>query len=191
MTNSDLQALKDELSIKCKNGVDFISAATIIWLLIGGIWSLSYTSYDKSVLTFIIGGLLLPVALGFSKIYKTQWKIPNNPLSPLGLWLNFAQLFYFPFLVFILIKSPEYFVMTYAIITGAHFFPYAWFYDEIAYAITAGIIAIGSLVLGLFLEPSQMYLLPLIMSLALGLLVTILYASAQRKSKARGVIQED
>lgn len=188
MTNLDMQALKDELSIKCKNGVDFISAATVVWLLIGGIWSFSYTAYDKSVLTFIVGGILLPLALGFSKIYKTQWIVPDNPLSPLGLWLNFAQLFYFPFLVFILIKSPDYFVMTYAIITGAHFFPYAWFYDEMSYAFAAATIAVGSLALGFLLEPSQMYLLPLLVSLTLGLLATILYTSSQRKSKTKGAI---
>lgn len=189
MTNSEMQALKDELSIKCKNGVDFITAATIVWFLIGMIWTLSYTAYDKSVLTFIIGGVLLPLAFGLSKVYKTQWKIPENPLSPLGLWLNFAQLFYFPFLVFILIKSPEYFVMTYAIITGAHFFPYAWFYDEKAFSIAAGVIAIGSMALGLTLSSGQMYLLPLLVSVALGLLAVALYLSAQRKTKTKEVPQ--
>ena len=30
--------------------------------------------------------------------------------------------------------------MSYVIITGAHFFPYAWLYDEIVYAIFAGMI---------------------------------------------------
>ena len=70
-----------------------------------------------------------------------------------GLWLNFAQLFYFPFLVFILLAYPEYFIMTYAIITGAHFFPYAWYYKSAPYAIMAGIISVGAMVLGLFLSP--------------------------------------
>ena len=60
------------------------------------------------------------------------------------MWLNLAQLFYFPFLFFILRDNPTYFVMTYVIITGAHFFPYAWFYDEIGYAIFAGIISVGA-----------------------------------------------
>lgn len=70
MMNLDLQVLKDEFLIKCKNGVDFISVVMIIWLLIGGIWSFFYIFYDKSVLIFIIGGLLLLVVLGFLKIYK-------------------------------------------------------------------------------------------------------------------------
>ena len=89
--------------------------------------------HDKS--TFIVGSLMLPFAFLLSKFLDTYG---CNPLQPLGLWLNFAQLFYFPFLVFILIKNPTYFVMVYVIITGAHFFPYAWFYNEKAFAIMAG-----------------------------------------------------
>ena len=123
-----LDKLRDDLSLKARNGIDFTLSATLIWLLVAFIWSLSIDSYNKSVLVFMVSSLLLPTALGLSKILKTQWKIEGNPLQPLGLWLNFAQLFYFPFLIFVLIKMPDYFVMTYAIITGAHLFPYAWFY---------------------------------------------------------------
>lgn len=129
---SNLSKLKLEIQLKAKNGIDFILAAAITWLVIFLFWKFSANnSYDKSVLTFIFGAMLLPLALGFSKILKTNWKIAGNELQPLGLWLNFAQLIYFPFLVFILIKHPDYFIMAYAIITGAHLFPYAWFYDEI------------------------------------------------------------
>jgi len=84
---------------------------------------LPFSSYDKSIFTFIIGSLMLPLALLISKFTKAEWSIKDNPLQPLALWLNLSQLFYFPFLVFILLQQPDYFVMTYVIITGAHFFP--------------------------------------------------------------------
>ena len=95
-----------------------------------------------------MGPLLLPLAWVLSKVLCTTWTLPHNPLQPLGLWLNFAQLLYFPFLIFIYSKYPEYFVMTYGIITGAHFFPYAWFYNTRAYAVLAGVIAVGCLLIG-------------------------------------------
>ena len=38
--------------------------------------------------------------------------------------------------------------MALAIITGAHFFPYAWFYQTKAYAVMAGLISIGSAYIG-------------------------------------------
>ncbi len=127
ITKDNLDALRIELSTKSKNGLDFTLSACIIWAAIAYLWTFPYTPYNKSILTFIVGSLMLPLALFFSKLLKTIWTNKDNPLQPLGLWLNFAQLFYFPFLIFTLIKMPEYFVMVYVIITGAHFFPYAWF----------------------------------------------------------------
>lgn len=183
MKQKDLKKLKLDISIEAKNGVDFIIAACIVWLIITFVWTLGYSSYDKSILTFIVGALLLPSAFLISKILKTNWTIKNNPLDPLGLWLNFAQLFYFPFLIFILIKNPDYFIMTYAIITGAHFFPYAWFFDEIGYAISAGIISVGALIIALSVETNGMYIVPLFTSATLLLLAIWIFVSHKKKLK--------
>lgn len=174
--------LRIELSVKLKNGLDFTLAASIIWLAIGFVWTLNTKSYDKSVLTFIVGGAMLPLALLISKIIKTTWTIKENPLQPLGLWLNFAQLFYFPFLIFVLIKSPDYFVMTYAIITGAHFFPYAWFYKTNLYAIFAGLISLGSLTIGLTVPTEKMYFIPFLMSVTLFVLTILLHFDSKKKT---------
>ena len=183
-----LQQLKLELAVKSKKGADFILAASIIWFGIAIIWSLSSPAYQKSVVTFIVGSALLPLAFILSKILKTNWKVKNNPLQPLGLWFNFAQLFYFPFLIFILLKSPDYFVMTYAIITGAHLFPYAWLYDEIMYAVTAGVISVITLILALNMPLSLMYFVPLSTALVLLFLFLWLIASLTKqkwKNKTR------
>lgn len=181
MNIADFQDLKAELSVKAKNGIDFILSAVIVWALIAAVWTFEIDAYNKSVLTFIVGGFMLPLALLMSKLFKTQWKIPDNPIQPLGLWLNFAQLFYFPFLIFMLIKMPSHFVMTYAIITGAHLFPYAWFYNQKVYAFMAGIISISSLVLGLALDVSEMFYLPLMVSVCLGVLALFLFVFSRQK----------
>ena len=179
------EKLKLEIQLQAKNGIDFIFAAAITWFGVFLIWKFTHSaSYDKSVLTFIWGAILIPLALVFSKILKTNWKIKENPLQPLGLWLNFAQLIYFPFLIFILIKYPDYFIMTYAIITGAHLFPYAWFYDEIGYAVAAVIISVGSMLIALFVTVNHIYYIPVFTSLALLLLgVWILIRFQKLKKK--------
>jgi len=187
MTHADLNRLKLDVSIKAKNGVDFITAASLIWLAVAFIWTLDYTSHNKSVLTFIVGGIMLPLAVMFSKVYKTQWNLKDNPLQPLGLWLNFAQLFYFPFLIFILLKSPDHFVMTYAIITGAHFFPYAWFYDEKIYAVMAGVISLGALLVTLLLPASSSYLIPLGTAICLIILGVVIFTSYRRKEAGESI----
>ncbi len=170
MEQKSLAKLKKEIQFQAKNGIDFILSAGILWLAISYIWALDYTSYNRSILTFMIGGIMLPLAFGLSKIIGTNWKVKDNPLQPLGLWLNFAQLIYFPFLIFILIKYPDYFIMAYAIITGAHLFPYAWFYDEIGYAVCAVIISMGTLLITLNVELEKMWTVPLFTSIILFLL---------------------
>lgn len=181
ISKENLDKLKIELSVRAKNGIDFILSAAMVWLVIAYVWSLNFKAYDKSILVFIAGSLMLPLAFLFSKLFKTNWTIKTNPLQPLGLWLNFAQLFYFPFLILTLIKMPAYFVMVYAIITGAHFFPYAWFYKTNYYAIFAGIISVGSLILGLVLPENQHFILPICVGVSLLILFVLLYADSRRK----------
>lgn len=181
MKQIDFEKLHLEISVKAKNGIDFIISASLIWFVISFVWTLKLSSYDKSVLTFIVGGLMLPLAFLMSKLLKTQWKISENPLQPLGLWLNFAQIFYFPFLIFIMIRFPDYFLMTYAIITGAHLFPYAWYYKVGSYAFCAGIISIGALFFGLFMPIEKMYLIGVFMGFMLTILANMIYASLLNK----------
>jgi hypothetical protein len=185
MKNQDLKNMKLELAINAKSGVDFILSAGIVWFAIYFIWAMDFGSYDKSVLTFMVGAILLPLASGLSKLLKTNWKVKNNPLQPLGLWLNFAQLIYFPILIFILIKFPDYFIMTYAIITGAHLFPYAWFYDEMGYAVTAIILSVGSLLMTMNMDPETMWAIPLFTSIAFFLFAIWLFMNLKKISYQR------
>jgi hypothetical protein len=184
MTNDSLAKLRIDLSVKSKNGLDFTLSAGIVWIIISWVWTLNFKSYDKSVFTFIIGALMMPLAFVLSKLFKTTWTNKDNPLQPLGLWLNFSQLFYFPFLIFSLIKFPDYFVMVYVIITGGHFFPYAWFYKTNLYATFAGIISLGAMTLGLILPVEKMYIIPVFMSLSLITLTILLYFDSKKKKSS-------
>ena len=177
MKNSDLITdLRNAISIEAKNGVEFICSASIVWLLITLIWTLDYASFERSVFTFYVGVLTIPLAFGISKIIKTSWKEKSNPLKPVGLWFNFAQLFYFPFLFFFVYHMPDYFIMAYAIITGAHFFPFSWFYRTKFYAIIGGAISVGSFLMAMFLPVDLVFLIPLSTSvLLLALAIALVY----------------
>ncbi|MEO0899797.1 MAG: hypothetical protein AAFY71_25520 [Bacteroidota bacterium] len=170
-----------DIAVKAKHGIDFIASATIIWIAITFVWTLPYSAYDRSVLSFIAGGPMIPLALLFSRIFKTRWNNPENPIASLGVWLNVAQLFYFPILVFMLIKFPDHFIMTYVIITGAHFFPYGWFYKEPAFSIMAAVIALGGMFLGLTVSTEQLFLIPLAMTIILAILLVWIYLSFKQK----------
>ncbi|WP_247235571.1 DUF7010 family protein [Telluribacter sp. SYSU D00476] len=139
---------REEIILLNKNGVNFLVAASICWLIITVIWYLPYSTVSRAYFTFYASMPMLPLAFLFSKVFGTSWKIPDNPLNDLGLWLNLAQLFYFPFIFIMLGQNPLYMPMALAIITGAHFFPYAWFYQSKGFAVMAGVIAIGTTLIG-------------------------------------------
>jgi len=174
VTEKELLALKLELSVKAKNGLDFIAAAGAVWALLAFVWTLPYPPQQKGLLMFCLGSLVLPLAWLVSNVFRTTWTLPHNPLPPLGRWLNFAQLFYFPLLAVIYAKQPVSFIMAYAIITGAHLFPYACFYHARAYAVLAGVMAGGSMVLGLRLNSHETYGIPVFMAGAFGVLGLLL-----------------
>ena len=176
--------LRLELSVKAKNGLDFILAATVVWVAIAYVWTLPYPPARLGFITFFVGAPMLPLAWLFSKLLRTTWTLPHNALQPLGLWLNFAQLFYFPFLFFIFGQHPAYFVMTYGIITGAHLFPYAWFYDALPYALAAGLISFGCLFIGVRSAGSAPYWVPVFVAGALLGLAVALYGSYRRRVAA-------
>lgn len=131
----------------------------------------------------MIGALMLPLAFLLSKVFKTTWAIKNNPLDSLGLWFNFSQLFYFPFLFFILFKMPDHFTMAYVIITGGHFFLYSWYYKNNLYASAAGVSTVGALILGLRLSSDNMFLIPLFFGLLLTILAILLYVDYKKKER--------
>ncbi|GGF00075.1 DUF7010 family protein [Hymenobacter cavernae] len=184
LLEEEFTALKLELSVKAKNGLDFIVAASMVWAVIAFVWTLPNSPTQNGFITFFVGATMLPLAWVLSKVFRTTWTITHNPLQPLGLWLNFAQLFYFPFLIFIYSKYPQHFIMTYGIITGAHFFPYAWFYNAKPFAVMAGVIPIGCLLIGLHTSGADLYLIPAFMTCALLLLVGLLLTSYRHNKKA-------
>ncbi len=180
----EFAALRLELSVKAKNGLDFIAAASLVWAAIALVWAGPGSAAHKGFVTFFVGALTLPLAWGFSKVFRTTWALPHNPIQPLGLWLNFAQLFYFPFLIFIYGSHPAYFIMTYGIITGAHFFPYAWFYDAPPFAVMAGVISVGCLFIGVRTAATAPYWVPVFLVGALLVLGAWLFRSYRQHQTA-------
>ncbi|MFD2934999.1 DUF7010 family protein [Spirosoma flavum] len=183
-TQADIDLLRLDLSIKAKNGLNFILSATLVWLLITYVWMLPYGVATKGTLTFYVGGIMLPLAWLISKLIRTSWNIPGNPLQPLGLWLNVAQLAYFPILLVVYLKHTEHFIMVYVIITGAHFLPYAWFYNTKSFVVMSVLISIGAMWLGLILPVQELYLIPLFMSVSLFILAIWLVIDYQIKKKS-------
>ena len=182
MKVNNINELRNQLSVRSKNGLPFLLAATFIWLIILIIFSTPLDIIRKNLFTFYTTGLMFPMSIFISKIIKADWNTNDNPLGKLGLYLNLAQLMYFPILFWAFSKNPEYMIIFFSVITGAHFFPYGWFYNTKAYFIIAPIISITVMLLGWKIIRINLWQIPLVMIFLLIILSSWLYLDYKKKT---------
>lgn len=181
MNTSTVTTIRNDLSLKSKNGIAFLLSGTIIWTIITIIFLLSIDIFQKNIFLFISTGLMFPMSILMAKLIKADWRVAGHPLNELGLYFNIAQFVYFPFVFWAFIQSPEQMVYFFAIITGAHFFPYGWLYNTKAYYIMAPFISIGVTLIGWDLPLSQLWLIPLTIVLLFIILICWLYIDYRYK----------
>ncbi|MBA2875577.1 DUF7010 family protein [Thermaerobacillus caldiproteolyticus] len=179
----NLLEVRNELSVRGKNGISFLLAATIIWAIITVIFLQPFGIKEKNVFMLYSTGLMFPLAIIISKMIKADWKANDNPLSKLGLYLNLAQIMYFPIIFWAFVKSPNNMVLFFAVITGAHFFPYGWLYNTKVYFIIAPIISILIMIIGWAVAVENLWLLPFTMVISLLFLNLLLYVDYKKKCK--------
>ncbi|MGM0438180.1 MAG: DUF7010 family protein [Bacillota bacterium] len=178
----NINELRNQLSIKSKNGLPFLIAAIIIWLIILIIYSSPLSIIRKNIFTFYSTGLMFPMSIFIAKIINAEWKTNDNPLGKLGLYLNLAQIMYFPLLFWAFSKNPEYMIIFFSVITGAHFFPYGWFYNTKAYFIIAPITSITVMLLGWNIINKNLWQIPLVMIFLFIILSCWLYIDYKKKT---------
>ncbi|WP_179107196.1 DUF7010 family protein [Sediminibacillus massiliensis] len=184
----ELNEVRNELSVRGKNGIGFLLSAAVIWSIITIIFiQPSIDTYQKNIYMLFSTGLMFPLSVGISTVIKADWKLENNPLGNLGLFLNLAQIIYFPILFWGMIYSPQDAILFFAMITGAHFFPYGWFYHAKAYYIMAPVISVAIMVVGLLLKGESLWIVPFSMVIFLLFLITWLHLDCKRKGKAVGL----
>lgn len=179
----NINELRNELAIRCKNGLPFLLAATIVWSIVLVIFLLPYEIENKNILTLFSTGITFPLAILISKVIKADWRVNDNPLGMLGLYINLAQLMYFPILFFAFIKAPNQFIIFFAVITGAHLFPYGWFYNTKAYVIMAPVISAIVTIIGWNIDIPRLWMIPLSMIILLMILDILLYVEYNLKIK--------
>ena len=178
----DLNQIRNELSVRGKNGIGFLLSAIVIWSIITIIFMQPIETHSKNIYMLFSTGLMFPLSVAISTLIKADWKLKNNPLGNLGLYLNLAQLIYFPILFWGMIKSPNDAILFFSIITGAHFFPYGWFYHAKPFYVMAPLISVVIMFLGLYLNGENVWLVPFSMVILLILLILWLFFDYKSKS---------
>ncbi|WP_027963682.1 DUF7010 family protein [Halalkalibacillus halophilus] len=178
---NDLNEIRKDLSIRGKNGIPFILAAIIIWSIVTVIFLLPLDLHTQNIAMLFSTGLMFPLAILFSSVMKADWKLENNPFANLGVILNVAQLMYFPVIVWAISVSPEQAVVFFAIIVGAHFFPYGWFYNAKGYYVMAPVISVVVLFIEFIVGSDLLWVVPLSTAVLLGIVAAWLYNGYRRK----------
>ncbi|WP_101843535.1 hypothetical protein [Halobacillus sp. Marseille-P3879] len=181
----NIQQLRLELALINKNGLPFLGAAFVVWLIITLVFSLSFNLNDKNIIMLFSTGITFPLAVLLSKLLKVDWKDKSNPLSILGLYLNVAQFIYFPLLFLVFVKYSVDTVTAFAIITGAHLFPYGWLYNTKVFYIMAPIITITTAGIGIFISSDDLWIIPLSVAVSLLILIVMLYRDYRSKVKEK------
>ncbi|RWZ58754.1 hypothetical protein EQV77_07260 [Halobacillus fulvus] len=180
----NLLELRKELALFNKNGIAFLSSASIVWVLISLVFMLPFEVGTQNILMLYATGLTFPVAVMLSKWMDIDWKSKENPLNSLSLYLNMAQFIYFPILFWAFLKSPTSAVLFFAVITAAHLYPYGWLYATKAFYFFAPVLSTILVIIGLFFVSDQLWMIPLTMAASLLLLNVVLYQDYKQKRNA-------
>lgn len=173
--------LRNDLSVRCKNGLAFLLSSSVIWILILTIFLLLNDIRTKNVLVLFSSGLMLPLSLIMSRLIKADFKTDDNPIGMLGLHLNFAQLMYFPLIFWAFSKDPKLMILFFAVITGAHLFPYGWFYKSLAYKVMSPVMSLVLIIIGWNINVDNLWHIPLAMIILIFVLNTWLYVEYKIK----------
>lgn len=144
-----LELLKSDCRIKQKRGLAFILASIPVWTAILGIQLSTLPVLGKNFWTFCCSVPLIVLAYLISGLLGTDFKNWDNPLSKLGLIMTFSQMPYLLIVMWVYSTVPEKMLMVYAMVFGAHLFPFGWLYDSKTYYIFSAVIPVSVLIIGL------------------------------------------
>lgn len=178
----NVREMQINLSLNNKNGIAFLLSGIVVWLIITVIFFLPIAVSYQNILLLSATALLFPLSVIFSKLIKADWKNVRNPLGRLGLYLNFAQLMYFPIVFWAFLHSPSVMISFFAIIAGAHFFPYGWLYDAKPYFLFAPGMSVVIFFLAEMIPVHLLWLIPLTMVILLLLLIVSLVFDYKQKA---------
>ena len=88
---------------------------------------------------------------------------------------------YFPILAYTFYKNPIQMIIFFAVITGAHLFPYGWYYNAKAYMIMTPVMTILIIIIGWNVDSSGLWLIPLSMIVLLVILNIWLFIDYKAK----------
>jgi hypothetical protein len=159
----DINTCRNELSVKLKNGANFILSGALSWVAVAVIYMFEFDIRARAGIAWTVGFCFLPFAFLIGKLCKIPTGIKENPLNNAAGLMNAAQFLYMPLLGFILVKYPEIFITALTTVTAAHLFLFGWVYNTKLYYIFPWVMVSVIIVLAYSLPTSLFFIIPLAM----------------------------
>lgn len=151
--NCLLAEMRRDLAHSQKKGLHFLLSAALIWTTVFLLHTSKLTISTKNILTMVCSAPMFMIAMLFARLIKVNFFERSNPLSSPGIMFAMNQMLYIPISVWMFYECPEKMLMAYAVVTGAHLFPFAWLYCSNVYLFFSVTITIAAITVG-WLFPS-------------------------------------
>lgn len=152
------------------------------WLILG---VLSFIEMDIKLLGliyFIGAGMIFPMGIMVSKLLKMDLMANDNPLAPIGGVLGGMQILFSPVLILIYVEHIQWLPFFIAVLTGAHFLPFATIYKSKAYIFQSIAVIVVTSIIGLIAMEKIHVILPFVLS-AIYFCTCLLLIGENRKVK--------
>lgn len=132
-----MAALKLDLAVRTRRGLPMIIAACFLWTLFA-LAGISIPAGKWQALVYLFGaGMLVPLGLAASALFKIDLFVNDNPLSGLLGYAGGAQILFAPILIATYFAAPSNIPWFLAVLVGAHFLPFAWIFESRSYIFAA------------------------------------------------------
>jgi hypothetical protein len=182
-TTESIDTYRNELSVKMKNGANFILSGAFSWIAVAVIYMFRFDMKAQAGIAWVVGFCFLPFAFLIGKLCKIPAGIKENPLNNAAGLMNAAQFLYMPLLGFILVKYPDIFIVALTTVTAAHLFLFGWIYNTKLYYIFPWIMVSVIIALAYSLPVNLFYIIPLAMFGMLSALGILLIADSNKKAE--------
>ena len=143
----NLDAIKLDLIKRTRKGVIMLYIGTVYWLLMG---FLSFTDIHIKLLGliyFIGAGMLFPIGILISNLFKIDFVAKSNPLSNIGGVVGGMQILFIPINILIYMENIEWLPFFIAVLTGAHFLPFSPLYNSKGFIFQAlGVVGFSTVI---------------------------------------------
>lgn len=135
---------RDSLILATRRGVGMPLAGTLFWLAL----CLAAAFLDPSprqlgLIAFFGTGAVFPLGWWLTRSFGGDLMARQPPLTELGMCMNFVQFAYWPVLILVYLKMPEWTLFTMVVLFSSHFLGYGWLYRSRGYGwiACAGVLA--------------------------------------------------